>query len=257
MKRFVLSFALISLAVTTAFAGHPLTTDDAETQGKGKAQIEIGSQYSIDRQSLSDGGTTKTKSGQIAVTMTYGPIDSLDIVLGIPYQWSRTTLNGLSDSSGDGVGDISLDLKWRFYEKSGWGFALKPGVTFPTGDSETGIGTGRATYHLYGIVTKDMDPWDFHLNLGYIHNGNTVDQATSLWHASLAAELEVVKGLKTVADLIVETNPEKTSHTPVFYALGGLVYNIADAVSIDGGVKFGLSRPAAEITYLLGLTFRF
>lgn len=257
MKRILFGCAVFCLVASSVFAGHPLVTDDAATMGKGKVQLEIGSQYSIDKQSTDEGVGTKTKTGQVAATVTYGAIDGLDIVLGIPYQWFRTTVDGVFDSRSDGFGDIALDLKWRFYENNGWGFALKPGITLPTGDPDEGLGTGRATWHLYGIVTKEMEPWAFHLNLGYICNENRIDQEKNIWHASLATEVEVVKSLKAVADLIIETNPDKASNTPVSYALGGLVYGISERVSIDGGVKFGLNRASTDITYLLGVTFRF
>lgn len=257
MKRFLLFFTIMALSVTSVYAGHPLTTDDAGTMGKGKAQVEIGSQYSTDKQTTQEGGTVEPRGGQVAATLTYGPIDGLDIVLGVPYQWTRTKVNEQLASEGNGFGDISLDLKWRFYEINGWGFALKPGVTFPSGDSDKGLGTGRATYHLYGIVTKEMEPWAFHLNLGYIRNENKVDQEQNIWHASAAAEVEFVKSLKAVANFIVEGNPVKEANTPVTYATGGMVYAISEKVSIDGGVKFGLTRPSADITYLLGVTFKF
>ncbi|NLI29382.1 MAG: transporter [Nitrospiraceae bacterium] len=257
MRRILFFLGMVVLTATSAYAGHPLITDDAATQGKGKGQIEIGSQYSTDKQPAEEGFGSKTRTGQVTATFTYGPIDGLDIVVGVPYQWSRTYLDGQFDSRAVGFGDLSFDLKWRFYEKDGWGFALKPGVTLPTGNSGKGLGTGRTTYHLYGIVTKEMEPWAFHLNLGYIRNENKTGQEKNIWHASVAAEVEVIKSLKAVADVVVEENTTKGSNTPVTYALGGLVYAITDKLSIDGGVKFGLTKPSADVTYLLGVTYRF
>ncbi|MDI6762198.1 MAG: transporter [Thermodesulfobacteriota bacterium] len=42
-----------------------------------------------------------------------------------------------------GLSDFSFGLKWRFYEIEGFSFALKPGITLPTGNEKKGLGTGR------------------------------------------------------------------------------------------------------------------
>ena len=64
----------------------------------------------------------------------------------------------------------------RFYEHADLSLAIKPGLTLPTGDDEKGLGTGKATYRLFFIASQEMDPWAFHLNLGYIRNENTLEE---------------------------------------------------------------------------------
>jgi|GEM_PF-5264623 len=59
------------------------------------------------------------------------------MVLTVPYQFLEET---------DGISDISLELKYRFYEKGGLSFALKPRISFPTGDEDKGLGAGETTY---------------------------------------------------------------------------------------------------------------
>jgi hypothetical protein len=250
----VLLFLFIS---ASAYAGHPLITDDALTQGKGRGQIEIGSQYAIEKQTSDNNVGTKTKTGQVTTTLTYGLVDSLDFIVGVPYQWGRFYVDNQFESHTEGVGDIALDFKWRFFEKDGWSLALKPGITLPSGSSENEIGTGKTTYHLYGIVTKEIEPWAFHLNLGYIRNENKIAQEKHIWHASMAAEFEVVKSVKIVSDVIIERNFTNGAETPLAYALGGLVYEITDKLSIDGGLKFGVTKPSADVTYLVGVTYKF
>ncbi|KJU85302.1 conserved hypothetical protein, secreted, partial [Candidatus Magnetobacterium bavaricum] len=79
--------ALMVFVVSSAgFASHPLITDDAGTQGKGAFQLELTGEYGHDRQ---DGVTTRETG--IAATLTYGIIDPVDIVIGIPYQHIRTS----------------------------------------------------------------------------------------------------------------------------------------------------------------------
>lgn len=259
MKHIIVitGFIFILFSAGNAFALHPLITDDAGTMGKGKAQIETGGQYSYDKEHIEDGVTRKIQGGQVSATLTYGLVDGVDLVLGIPYLWSKTREDDAVTFRTDGFSDVSFDLKWRFHEIDGWGFALKPGITVPTGDDDRELGTGGVSYRLYGIVTKEMEPWAFHMNIGYARNENTLEQEKNLWHASIAAEVEMVKSLKAVADFSLDRNTTKGSDTPLTYVIGGLVYALSEKVSIDGGVKIGLTRPSVDITYLLGLTMKF
>jgi hypothetical protein len=126
---------------------------------------------------------------------------------------------------------MSLDLKWRFFEKDGWGLALKPGITLPTGNEDRGLGGGRTTYRLFFITTKELEPWAFHLNLGYIRNENNAGVRSDLWHALLAGEVDPVENLKAVNNIGIETNPTPGSTHPVF-ALGGLIYELSETVSL-------------------------
>ncbi|HTZ19006.1 MAG TPA: transporter, partial [Dissulfurispiraceae bacterium] len=135
--------------------------------------------------------------------------------------------------------------------------ALKPVVTFPAGDENRQLGAGKMTYSFYFITTKEMKPWAFHLNLGYIENENKLDQNVSLWHASAAAEVEVAKGLKLVANTGVQRNTDKNSHTDPAFLLGGIIYSITENIDIDAGYKYGLTKPEVDNTVLTGLTFRF
>ena len=250
---FFLFLMLVSilLFVSNSFAAHPLITDDTGTQGKGKFQLEVNGEYGHDR----DEGVT-TRATQIATALTYGLSDPVDIVLGIPYQHIKIE-DPEGVTKGDGISDTSLELKWRFYEKDGLSFALKPGITLPTGDNEKGLGAGRTTYYLFFIGTKEMKPWEFHLNLGYIRNENKNDEKKNLWHASLAATVEVVKDLKIVGNIGIEEDVERNLNTPDSFILGGVIYSLSENFDIDFGIKGGLSKPETDYSVLAGITWRF
>jgi hypothetical protein len=158
---------------------------------------------------------------------------------------------------GDGISDLAIEAKWRFYEKEGLSFALKPGFTFPTGDEQKGLGTGRVTSHLYFIASKEIGPWAIHMNLAYIRNENKIDERKNVWRASLASTVEVVKSLKLAGDIGVETNPDKSSNTPPAYVLGGLIYSVSDNFDVGFGIKGGLTRPETDIAVRGGITWRF
>jgi hypothetical protein len=239
-----------------AFAAHPLITDDTGTQGKGKFQLEVNSEFNYDKET-EEGVTTKETGGEVAPTLSYGIVDNLDIVLGVPCQWFKVKEDGDVTDKEDGISDIGLELKWRFYEKDGLSLALKPGITLPTGDDEKGLGAGRATYGLYFITTKEIEPWAFHLNLGYARNENKFDERKDIWHASLASEVEVVENLKVVANIGVERNTDEASSTHPAFILGGLIYSLSENFDIDFGVKGGLNKPETDCSILAGIAWRF
>ena len=76
-------FAALSCA-STVFAAHPLITDDTGTMGTGKAQLELNGEYGHDKE---EGITTNTTEG--AATLSYGISETVDLVVGLPYHYSR------------------------------------------------------------------------------------------------------------------------------------------------------------------------
>jgi len=251
LKRLFLSAVIVLGTAGAAFAAIPLITDDTGTQGRGNFQLELFGEYGHDRE-----GIITTKTSDVSATLTYGLIETVDIVLGIPYQaWSSD--NSESLVKGNGIADLSLEAKWRFYEKEGLSLALKPGFTIPTGDTEKGLGAGRPTYHLLFIATKQMKPWEFDMNVGYLYNENTAGERKNIWSASLDAQVEVVKDLKLALDVGLATNPDSSSDTPPAYVLGGLIWSLRENLDIGLGVKVGLTKPETDISVRGGITWRF
>lgn len=253
---FTLHFSLS----TVSYAAHPLITDDTGTQGKGKFQIEVNSEFSREKE-REDGVTIKETGVELATILSYGVTDNVDIVVGLPYVWTKIKIDGEKDSE-NGISDVSLELKWRFFEKDGLSFALKPGILLPTGDENKGLGKGKVSYALTFITTKEIEPWAFHLNLGYAHNeyklqDNKDANRKGMWHISLASEVEVIKDIKVVANIGMERNPDKTSNTHPAFILGGLIYSITDNFDIDFGIKGGLNKPETDLTLLAGIALRF
>lgn len=267
LGRFLIAVSIALFSAATSFAAHPLVTDDTGTQGKGKFQLEVNSEFTYDKERVfdEDAGehvTEKTTGGELATVLSYGITDNLDIVLGLPYQWNKVKKGGTAESDVDGISDISLEAKWRVFEQNGLSFALKPGITLPTGDENKGLGNGRASYGLVFITTKKIEPWAFHLNIGYTHNeyklrADKEANRKGIWHVSLASEVEVVKDLKVVANIGTERNSDRTSNTHPAFILGGLIYSITENLDIDVGVKGGLNKPETDTTILAGMALRF
>jgi hypothetical protein len=252
--KLALCAALIMPA--SSWAAHPLITDDAGTQGKGKFQLEVNGQYDSDQETVA-GVSTKETGGQVSTTLSYGIDENTDVVLTVPHQWDKLQENGMTTSNVNGLSDTTLEVKMRFYEKDGLSLALKPGVIMPTGDENKGLGAGKAGYSAFFITTKEAAPWAFHMNLGYIRNENKADEEKNIWHASLAATYEVIKNLKVVGNLGIERNPDKVSDNDPAFLLGGVIYSVVENFDIDFGVKTGLTSSETDLALMAGTTFRF
>jgi hypothetical protein len=242
---------LFYLSASAVFAAHPLITDDAGTLGKGKCQLELNGQYEHEHER-----GEKENNTEVSAAVTCGLTDSIDFVVGVPYQWLRTR-----DSEGtvrqNGVADVSLDVKWQFYEKDGLSLAIRPGITLPAGDDEKGLGTGKVTYRTFFIATKEYAPLAFHLNLGYYRNENKQGDRKDIWHASLASEYSLSKRLKAVANIGVEKGDDPTTHSNPAFLLGGLIYSVSEVFDVDAGYKYGLTKSEADHAIVVGLTLRF
>ncbi|MEW6162517.1 MAG: transporter [Nitrospirota bacterium] len=250
-----LSHALCSVLftlclVSNSYAAHPLITDDTGTQGKGKFELEVGGEYAHE----DEDGVTEN-STVIVPVLAYGITDTIDIEFCVPYQYVRTKDTEIITE--DGISDVEVDLKWRFYEKDNLSFALRPLISLPTGDYERGLGAGRAGYSLLLFVTKEVKPWSFDLNIGYKRNENKLDEREDIWHASLSPRVEVANNLNVVADIGMETNPDKSSNTHPAFILCGFIYSISEDLDVDFGLKGGLNKPEADYSILAGITLRF
>lgn len=248
MMVFLLPFA--------AHSARPLLTDDAGTLGKGVFQVEMGFETS-DHRTDDDGVVTREDASNASATLSYGILDNLDVLLGMPYEKTKIRQDGDTVHNEDGFADMTLEAKWRFFEKDGFAMALKPGVSFPYGNEKKGFGTGRMTYGALFIATQDIGPVSFHLNAGYRRNDNRTDERKDIWGGDFAAVVTVAKPLKLVANVGTKINTDKAVATDPAFFLGGLIYSITDKIDLDLGYKCGLNKAEADNTYIVGLTIKF
>ena len=235
---------------TVAQAAHPLITEDTGTQDQGRFQLELTTEHGYN-----DEDYAVEHDRNMTATFSWGARDNLDVIMTLPYQ--RVS----SDASGDiethsGRSDIGLDLKWRFFEKDDLSMALKPGVTFSTGDETVGLGAGKSAYSLYLVTSYESKPWAFHLHVGHLHNGNVADEREDIWHVSFGGWREVGK-LKIVGDIGTDANTDKEAGTDPAFMIVGVIYSVTDDFDLDAGIKKGLTNPETDYTLLAGAAFRF
>jgi hypothetical protein len=251
----VVSLAFMMMA-GIAQAAHPLITDDTGTQGKGKFQLELNAQYDWDEENI-EGVSVKAEGLEAAAALSYGIAENVDLIFALPYLWGKAKEDNATVYDENGVGDAVLEVKMRFFVRDGFSLALKPGMSFPTGNDNRGLGAGTMGGHLFLIASQEIGSWAFHGNLGYIRNENDEQERKDVWHASVAATWEVIKNLKLVANAGIERNPDNQATYDPAFLIGGIIYSFDEHLDIDLGVKYGLNKPEADVSAMVGLAFRF
>jgi hypothetical protein len=231
-------------------AAHPLITEDTGTQGEGRFQLELANEHTSSRQGGFEQYTVLTNT-----LLTYGLTASTDVILSLPYL--RLGASSLSGKPGaDGFTDSGLDVKWRFYEEGRLSMAVKPGVTFPTGDEDRGLGTGKYTWSLYTVASYNPAPWTFHLHLGHLHHNNTFNERVDIWHASAAVAREMSDTLRLILDTGIDTNTDTAAHSHPAFMIAGLIWTPGKDVDLDLGYKLVSDDRARSRALLAGLTLR-
>ncbi|HEX2531518.1 MAG TPA: transporter [Burkholderiaceae bacterium] len=238
---------LASALIQSAYAGHPLVTDDAFTQDKGNHQFEANSDRSWLQDDVSQSGS---------LTYAYGVERRVDLFVNVPFSFSTPT----------GMNDVAIGAKWRWFEDGALHLALKPELTLPSGDDDKGLGNGRANFGATLIGTYDATPWVWHGNLAlrqnrYAAQADQDAQRTLLARISAAVWYVANDHWKLVADTGVMHNPDKNGADAMSYVLGGAIYSPHKDIDIDVGMKFGLGCRdcAAQARHQVGVgvTWRF
>jgi len=243
--------AVLWLLAGSARAAHPLLTEDTGTQGTGNSQLELTLDAFRDRLAGID-----ARGAQSAAVYSYGIADPADLQVGLPYLRVDEDENGGRRTLTRGINDLSLDVKWRFFERGALSLGFKPGITLPTGNEKKFLGAGRVTWGALLIGSYEPGLLAVHAHVGYRDFRNEVGLKSSLWHASVAATWQVVEQVKLVMDLSRDTNPVPGFSTPLDYLIVGAIWTPVKNFDFDIGYRYGASNPALDRGLLAGVTLR-
>ncbi|HSN15810.1 MAG TPA: transporter [Anaeromyxobacteraceae bacterium] len=251
-------FAALGLLPISTLAAHPLVTDDTGTQGARAVQLELTAEVLRDQPdpgALDVGGTA-------AATLSLGVSESVDVVLGVPAAWTRSSAGDGIVAEAAGAADASLDVKWRFLEAGGFSAAVKPGVSLPTGDPRRGLGAGSPGYGLALVGSQALGPVSLHLTGGWRRQDHLMPEDRSAhrhetWHASAAVAAAVTGRLQLVANVGTESPGERGATAWPAFALAGAIYSISRALDLDVGVRAALNGAGPDLVALAGAAYRF
>ena len=259
MTKIIITMLAGCLSATSAFAAHPLASDDAATLGKGAVQVELNGDILYDRESDS-GTTTKNRGAQIATAIGVGLTDKLDLTLGAARPWGELDVNG-ECLNNTGTMNIDLSMKWQIYEQQGFSVAVKPGLGYsyavhsPVNEHVTSYGAAL-------IFSKEFRALALHLDTGYAYCDYNLAETrivnrSSTWSFSLASTYELIKDLKLATDLGFATNTDKTSNNMPAFALVGAIYSVNESIDLSAGIKTGLTKPETDLAGTFGITYKF
>lgn len=243
MKKSCMTLALV--CPLSAFAAHPLVSDDTGTQGDGNWQFE--SNGEVTAKQPDTGRQTLWNS-----TLTRGVGEALDLYVNVPY----TNLQHRSDSAGSGVGDMEAGAKWRLFDDGALSIGIKPYLTLPSGNDQRGLGTGRVNAGATLLTQYAIHDWTFLVNAGAAYQANTQGQRQSLWKVSGAVLYRVLPTTQLIVDIGMSQNPDFSQRTNPAFVILGAIYSPRPWLDLDMGYRRGLNPQTYDDSWMAGLTVR-
>lgn len=154
-----------------------LNTQDADPLGEGAWQLQFNFAYSRSTRQWDPSGKKEARGRAYEWSnqevLTYGVTDDLDLGIGVGYAGLGDNDSGLK--SVQGVSDVAVSGKWRFFENQGAGiaFAYVPTLTVPVGEDSTAdrLGTSQEYWSLdtrFAAVKDWSNRWSANADIGYM-----------------------------------------------------------------------------------------
>ena len=252
-----IAVAVFFSSVAMAFAGRPLSVDDADPVEPRHFEAEAGSAYYRD---------SSCRHWEVPLGLTYGLFNDVEAGLGFGGQFERRTETVESGSGKNcirenGIGDLTIGAKWQFVGETAWcpRQAFAPSVKLPTADEDEGLGSGETDYDLTWIASKDLtERMGAHFNAGYSILGEPSGEAVGdVAHYGIALDYQLTAPLQWIGEVFAEKALEHGGGTAVQYN-SGLRWCLSDALVCDiaaGSRICGDGTP--DFTATAGLTWTF
>ena len=149
LKIISLAVCLNLLLAARTLAGPPFLTDDPEPVDYQNWEAYLFANGDHASGAYSINGP--------AVELNYGVLPDTQLHLVVP----MTTVGGSGVPAVYGLGDTEFGIKYRFvHETNGWPqIGIFPMVELPTGDTDRGLGNGRAWFRLPLWMQKSWGDW--------------------------------------------------------------------------------------------------
>ncbi|MDH3399677.1 MAG: transporter [Chromatiales bacterium] len=115
-----------------------MITQDAFTVSPGDWEFSLGPAVERAHQAFDDNGNVVTRpdtfQNAIAASAVHGLADDLD--LSLTGLWAKLGDRQTGSEDGNGLGDVQLELRWRFHSGDAWHLAYLPRLVVPLGDKQ-------------------------------------------------------------------------------------------------------------------------
>jgi len=237
MSRSLAIVLLLLFPESVAWGYRPFIATDAAVADPKEMEIELG-YFTLER----DRGKNTFIIPKVVIN--YGLIRNLEVVGEFGIEEPPRSSVRLEDAA------LSLKAVLKegvLQEKPGVSFAVEAGPLLPS----TGREKEKVGFEGVGIISGELSPVMLHLNLG-----GGVDRMENnpfvIW--GLIAELPVVPKFRVVGEIDGENTKGRSADTS---ALLGFIWAPLSNLSVDAGIRRGISRGAADWMFTTGLTFGF
>ena len=243
-SAFILGLAAL-LAVSRAIiqAGPPFITDDPEPVDLDHWEIFLATQ---DQRTAA--GWTGTSPH---VENNYGAFPDVQLQCQIPIAFDRP----VSGPSQVGLGDLEVAVKWRFIHETDScpQLAIYPGVTFPTGDHQRGLGEGHGQVFLPLWMQKTLGAWCSFGGAGYWINPGAGNR--NYWYMGLALLRQLTDGLAIGGELFHTTPNAIGASSSSGFTLGA-IYDLTEHLHLMASAGRDFTGPDLFLGYAaIQLTF--
>jgi hypothetical protein len=239
--------AFFALLPFFAYAGRPLTIDDAAPVSEGHAEVELGYHFK---------NTSAERDHRLPViTLAYGLTRNLEAGLGLQYIMKELNPGGRRD----GFDDVHLAAKYRFVEESPYspGLAMALDVKLPIKGRRAGLSSGRFDQNFLFLATKSFGPLDLDLNAGYLLvDSPPGEKLENRVLGGLAGRLAVHRQWVLVGEIFGQTREAKGTATEANFQLG-VRHEILPPLAIDAAAGRSLRSHGSRFQATFGLTWTF
>ncbi len=197
-----------------------------------------------------EAGVERDRFGSSPATLSTPTVFKLGLAPRAQLSILATTLRAGSRTS---FGDLAAGVKWRALENARMlgDFAFLPAVKFPTGDRNTGAGTGTTDVSLLVISSHALGPVALDVNVGYTRRGGDGSRAprnASLWTISFGGP--IVSRLGWVGECYGYPGTSgPAGQAPVVAVLAGPTLLVRSWLALDAGLIAPVSGPQPRALY--------
>jgi len=225
-----------------ALAGHPFGTEDAGTQGRGNIEVE----FNLERQHGNDGTKTTTPGN----SFTMGVAPKIDLAVGYSYDFTKAD----DGTKSRGMGPVEATLKTTVIQGKDRfpTLGVKAVFSLPTAEGE------QTALLATAIAQWSFEPLTVFANVGADIGTRLAGNAerTTLIRSSVAGSWEIRKEWSLLSELLWEKQTSPSAPSTAEWLIGAKK-EISETLSVDAGVRWGLTDDSPHVTYLLGFTLGF
>ncbi len=226
--------------VSNVYAARPLNTDDAGVVAQKEVEVEVGYEYS----------DASDYENNLSLVLTTGLLESLDIGIEIPYQ----NVDRLFLENQKGVGDVTITSKYNFLsDQDLFDAAVSFSYKMDNGNENKSLGTGNKEYSISAIISKAVQDYVFHFNLG----SSFIESADDLINYNVAVDCSLTDHINLVAELFGSHDFSGGFDENSLSTLMGITYELGKHAVYDLGITFGLSDAEPDFKVATGFTFVF